>query len=442
MGKIFPAITGLAAVALLATACGGGGTGASPSGSSTTSADPSATVTESAAPSETPTDAKPVRADADLVIWADQKRADALKPLADTFGTANGIKVAVQVVATDLQTNFVNANQAGNGPDIVIGAHDWIGNLVQNGSISPLPLSAADKARYNPMAVKAVTYNGQFYGLPYAVENVALFRNTKVAPDAPKTIEDAAKVGLAAVKAKKVQSAINLQVGTVGDAYHLEPLYTSGGGYLFGVKANGDYDPSDVGVGKPGSVEAMKKIAALGEKGSGVLKRSIGGDNSIALFAAGKAAYLVSGPWAIADIKKAGLSYDISAVPGFAGGKDARPFLGVQAFYIAAKAKNAALAQEFVTGTVNTPEAMKALFDAEARTPAMTEVADAVVGTDPDIAKFGEAAKNAQILPSIPAMANVWDPLGKAEAAIVGGADPTSTITTAGKTIVSKIKAS
>ena len=32
---------------------------------------------------------------------------------------------------------FVTAAQAGKGPDLVMGAHDWIGNLVQNGTIDP-----------------------------------------------------------------------------------------------------------------------------------------------------------------------------------------------------------------------------------------------------------------------------------------------------------------
>ena len=43
-------------------------------------------------------------------------------------------------------------------------------------------------------------------------------------------------------------------------------------------------------------------------------------------------------------------------------------------------------------------------------------------------------------MPAIPDMATVWDPLGKAQAAIIGGADPTSTTAAAAKTISSQIK--
>ncbi|SCE80865.1 carbohydrate ABC transporter substrate-binding protein, CUT1 family [Micromonospora coriariae] len=382
----------------------------------------------------------PKAAGGKLVIWADDKRTAALKPFAEKFGQENGVTVEVEAVSKDLQTNFVTASQQGSGPDVVVGAHDWIGNLVQNGAIDPVQLAAEQKSAFNETAIKAVTFNGQVYGVPYAQENLALIRNTELAPEAPKTIEDLVATGKQLKTAKKATETLCLQVGQKGDAYHIYPLYTSAGGYLFGTGANGDYDPKDLGVGKPASIEAFKKIGALGEKGAGVLKRSIADTNSIATFTSKKCAYLVSGPWAVADIKKANIKYDISAIPGFAGGKEAQPFVGVQAFYVATKGKNKALAQEFVANYTTTPELAVALYNAEPRPPALTAALDQVKASDPDLAKFQEAGRNGQVLPAIPAMAAIWDPFGKAEAAVIGGADPTSTITAAGKTISGQIK--
>ncbi|MEU5722971.1 maltose ABC transporter substrate-binding protein [Micromonospora sp. NPDC047738] len=375
-----------------------------------------------------------------LVIWADDKRTAALKPFAEEFGKENGVTVEVNAVSKDLQTNFVTASQQGSGPDVVVGAHDWIGNLVQNGAIDPVQLAADQKGGFSEVAVKAVTFNGQLYGVPYAQENLALIRNTELAPEAPKTIEDLVAAGKKLKAEKKVSEILCLQVGQNGDAYHIYPLYTSAGGYLFGTAANGDYDPKDLGVGKPESIAAFQKIGKLGEKGEGVLKRSIADTNSIANFTGKKCAYLVSGPWATADVKKAGVKYDISPVPGFAGGKEAQPFVGVQAFYVAAKGKNKALAQEFVANYVTKPDLAVALYQAEPRPPALTAALDQVKGTDPDLAKFQEAGKNGQVLPAIPAMAAIWDPFAKAEAAVIGGADPATTITAAGKTIAGQIK--
>jgi arabinogalactan oligomer/maltooligosaccharide transport system substrate-binding protein len=371
-----------------------------------------------------------------LVIWADDKRAAVLKPFAAKFGTENGVTVKVQAISKDQETAFVTASQQGSGPDVMVGAHDWIGNLVQNGAIDPVQLSEEQKSGLAANALKAVTFNGQVYGVPYATENLALIRNTDLAPKAPATIEDL----VATAQKIKTPEVLCLQVGATGDAYHLYPFYTSAGGYLFGTTASGDYDPKDLGVGKPGSIAAFKKIATLGEKGSGALKRSITSDNSIATFTGKKCAYLVSGPWAITDVKKAGIKYDITPVPGFAGGKPATPFLGVQTFYVAAKGKNKALAQEFVTNYVTTPDLAVALYRAEPRPPALTAAFDQVKTTDPDLQKFVDAGRNAVPLPAIAEMAAIWDPFGKAEAAVVGGADPTRTITAAGRTISAQIK--
>lgn len=375
-----------------------------------------------------------------LVIWADDKRTAAIKPFADQFGRDNGVTVEVKAVSKDLQTNFVTASQSGSGPDIVVGAHDWIGNLVQNGTIDPIQLSGGQRSAFQDIAIKGVTFNGQVYGVPYAVENIALIRNTELAPTAPATIEDLVKAGQDLKTAGKASEILCLQVGQNGDAYHIYPFFTSGGGYLFGTTATGDYDPKDLGVGKGGSVQAFQKIAALGEKGAGALKRSIGAENAISTFTGKKCAFLVSGPWAITDIKKAGLQYDITPVPGFAGGKPAQPFVGVQAFYVASKGKNKAVAQEFVANYLTRTEVAKALYDAEPRPPALTAALEQVKTSDPDAQKFLTAGEGGAILPAIPEMAAVWEPFGKAEAAIVGGANPASTVATAAKTISDKIK--
>ncbi|HKD97600.1 MAG TPA: maltose ABC transporter substrate-binding protein [Micromonosporaceae bacterium] len=376
---------------------------------------------------------------ATLTIWADDQRAAVLKPFAAKFGSENGVTVNVQAISKDLQTNFVTASQAGKGPDIVVGAHDWIGNLVQNGTIDPVQLTSQQSAAFAPVALSAVSFNGQTYGVPYAIENVALIRNTDLVPTAPATMEDLIKAGQTLKDAKKVTNIMALQVGQTGDAYHIYPLFSSGGGYLFGRASNGQWQPTDVGVDSSGSVAAFTKIQQLGEKGDGALTRSITADNAIPTFTGKKTAFLISGPWAIPDIKKAGIHYDITPIPSFAGGEPASPFVGIQAFFVASKGKSKALAQEFVTNYVTQPDLQVALYQANPRPPALTAALTQVEGTDPDITKWFEASKTGTPMPNISAMAAIWDPLGKAEAAIIGGANVQSTLAAAQKAITGAI---
>lgn len=408
-----------ALVLALATACGGG--------SSTPDASPSATNDTS--------DAGDGGGDADLVVWTDSLKIDAVTQVAEDFGEANGITVKVQAISEDLQGSFVTADAAGNGPDVVVGAHDWIGNLVQNGAIEPLNLTPDELSGYSEKAVQATTYDGKLYGVPYGIEALALYRNTDVVAEEPASMDEAISSGQAAVKAGDVESALNLPVGELGDAYHMEPVLTSFGGYIFAYDETTGYDAQDVGIGKEGSLQAAEKIAELAD--ANVLRTSISSDNSIALFTSGKAAYLVSGPWALADVKEAGFEYAIQPIPGFEGEEPAAPFMGAQAFMVAANGANQDIAQEFVNNAVNSEDAMMTLHEGTQLPPSMISVQEQV--DDPDMVTFTDAANAGAPMPAIPAMASVWEPLGKAYAAIVSGKDPIATMKSAGNTITEAI---
>ncbi len=424
--RSFLSMTAIATTLAAAAACGsdGSSTSSATDGASADSGDASSTAVAR-------------DANADLVIWADEKKSDSLKDAAQKWGDSQGITVAVQTVANELQSTFVTANQAGNGPDVVVGAHDWLGNLVQNGAISPVTIADDTKSKLTEVALNAMTYDGQYYGVPYSVETLGLFVNKKLTQDAePATIEKLVEAG----KAAGTEAILSLPVGEAGDAYHMEPIYTSAGGYLFGKDSDGSLNAKDCGVGAEGSLKAAEKMAELGSEG--VLKTSITGDNAISLFTDGKAPYLISGPWAISDIEKAGIDYALVKIPGFDGMDDARPFAGVNGFYIASQGKNAAFAQTFVADVIKDTTITKAMFDINQLPPVQTDLADELKADYPNMVTFSElAADNADPMPSIPEMAEVWTPLGKAEANIIKGAEADSTMTSAGDAIKQAIGA-
>ena len=380
--------------------------------------------TASAATSPTTTSTVPVRAKADLVIWADADRAKILKPFAAEFAKQYGITVAVTADTGNVENDFNTATQAGRGPDIVVGAHDWIGDLAASGTLQPIAMPTIEQKLFDPIAIKAVTYQGEIWGVPYAIENVALFRNPHLPPNAPTTFQPAVAEGEALVKAGKAKYPFCDQVGPTGDAYHMEPFYTSGGAYLFGTLKNGDYNPKNVGVGLPASIRFAKLLYQYGEKGKGIFSDSMGYSQAVGGFAAGQCAFLVSGPWAIPQIDAGHQPFALSPVPGFAGLGPTRPFLGVQAFMVSSKAKNAALADQFVLDYVASPAFQRAMFTVEPRPAALESVLKQELATSPIARGFFAAAKYGQPMPSIPAMDQIWTPLGQAEANIVAGQDP------------------
>mgnify|MGYP001207745156 CR=1 FL=1 len=407
--RAYGAVALLGVTALALSACGSGSTTAS----SSTGASTAAKTTSAAAASTT---GAPVRdAAVDLVIWCDQDRKPIIDKYATQFGQAQGIKVAVQV-STDVRKDFKDATNAGKGPDVIVGAHDWLGELVQNQAVKPVNLAAADQAKFPAEVLAATKFNGQIYGVAYAFENIGIVRNTALAPDAPATFEEMVTKGTQLVKDGKATNAVLLTVGKTGDAYHAYPFLKAFGGGIFAQKPNGDYDPAQVIVGSAGSIQGGDQLYNLGKQG--ILSTNIDGSIVDQVFDAGKAPYAMTGPWAIDKAKKAGIKYAISPLPTIAG-KQMSPFLGVQMFYVSAKAKNDAFAQEFVTKYVMQKDLQIDMYNIGKRPPALIDAYTQVAASDPDIKAWAEAGKGALPMPNIPAMNSVWGPLGQATADII-----------------------
>ena len=295
-----------------------------------------------------------------------------------------------------------------------MGAHDWIGNLVQNGTIDPIQIPESVSSTLQPLAIDAVTFDGQTYGMPYTMNNIVLFRNTDLAPEAPATMEDMVAAGQKAVQSGDAEEPLAWPVSDTGNPYFINPLYTSGGGYMFGQTDDGSFDPSDLGVGTPGSIEAYTKIGALGEKGEGVLKRSVNTDNAIALFTAGKTPFLIEGPWQLTTLDDSKVNYEVSPVPGFKGMDPASPFITVDAAYVASGGANKTLAQEFVTNYWSRADVGATLFEATKNVPANVDTLSQIEGDNPAVAAVAAAgAENGQIMPSIPRDGGGLGPAGQ-----------------------------
>ena len=109
------------------------------------------------------------------------------------------------------------------------------------------------------------------------------------------------------------------------------------------------------------------------------------------------------------------------------------------AFYVASNAANAGFAQQFMTDVASSPDVAKAMYEANPLPPVNLELREEIAASDEHVLIFAEAAEAADPMPAIPAMAAIWGPLGIAQANIVGGADPHSTMEGAGEEIAAAI---
>ncbi len=347
-----------------------------------------------------------------LTIWVDETREAAVKGAAKQFETdTNSTVEVVQKNFDDIRTDFLAQVPTGKGPDITVGAHDWLGEFIKNGVVEPVQLgdTAGD---FEEVAVEAFTYEDQVYGLPYAIENIALIRNTDLAPDAPATWDDMLEMS----KDADTKFPILIQSdGEGGDPYTHYPLQTSFGAPVFEQNDDGSYS-SELAMGGEEGLDFAKFLAEQGKEGN--LDIDTNYDIVVEQFTDGNSPFIIGGPWMLEGFTDLNLAID--PVPS-AGGQDAQPFTGVQGFYVNKNSENQILANTFLTGYIATKDVQVEIFNAGDRTPALKEAADEVVAGDPIAAGFRDVGENAVPMPSIPEMASVWTFWGNTEAAIVSG---------------------
>jgi arabinogalactan oligomer / maltooligosaccharide transport system substrate-binding protein len=419
-----------AVAALVGAACGSDDSDSSAgdtTGTETTDA-PETTEAATEATTETTEYQPPARGDADLVIWADDTRAPVLGPIAAAFSEAEGVNVQVLEVPFDeIRDNLSIQGPAGEGPDIIIGAHDWLGELVSNGVVEPIDLGPA-ASEYSEVAVQAFTYDGQVYGLPYAIENIALIRNADLVPEAPATFEELEEIALGLQADGTVDVPLAVQQGPA-DPYHNYPLFSAAGGYVFGQDDDGSYNADDVGIDSEGGLAAAQKFADWSN--AGLISKDVTYDIMIDSFSSGRAPFAITGPWAVSSFED--INFVVEPIPPVDGGTP-NVFVGVQGFMISSFSENVDLAKTFLLDYLNTEDLQLALYDAGGRPPAMASAFEQV-SSDPIIEGFGLAGQQGAPLPAIPEMSAVWDNWTDAYNLIFTGTDPTEAFTNAATTI-------
>ena len=172
-------------------------------------------------------------------IWAEKERVPAVTKVANAWAASKGARI--EVVQRDFGQirDALKTVQAETAPDVIVGAHDWIGELSANGSIVPLFPSTATRRQFPAYALNAFSYGvavKKLYGAPVSLENIALVTNTKLAK-VPTTWAQLEAQALATKKKTKAAVGISVQQGSGGDAYHMYPLFAGLGAISRGSAA-------------------------------------------------------------------------------------------------------------------------------------------------------------------------------------------------------------
>jgi maltose/maltodextrin transport system substrate-binding protein len=355
----------------------------------------------------------------ELSVWFDPDRGHALEPIIQKFETESGIKVKLES-PENRTDDFAMGAQVAKGPDIVIWAHDKVGEWADAGLISPIEVSPELRDKFLPKAWEAVSHRGAIWGYPIALETVSLIYN-KTLLEGPPPAQLSELVDLnAKIKKKHPEAAAILW--DYNSSYYSWGILASAGGFVFGKKEK-DYDPQDVGVATPGAVDGLSEIVSLIR--AGILPKSVTYSAVEEQMARGKLAMMISGPWAWPNLIKSGINFGLAPVPGI-DGHPGRPFVGVSVAYLNRSSPNQDLAREFLEHYVLTEEGLTAMDHGKPLgIPALISLEEKMVKNDPLLQELKVCVDGGEVMPNIPQTSRFFNSLGAAlQIATNGQASP------------------
>ena len=350
----------------------------------------------------------------EIVVWADESRGPNLtKVIAAKGDWVPGYTVKIVTFSSfdALKEAFDKATDA-TGPDIVVGANDWVPTGAKSGKLAPITLTASVKARFNPTQLFDLTYKKSLYGVPIDVNNVAMIYNEKLVSSAPKTFGEMVSYYKANKSSKNLKAGLCVAGGGMSWGAHSVFSALGADAYQFNSRDEIVYNRT---FDYPKFSKNVKTYLLDGKKSNGFFPATDTGckDN----FLAGSVPFAVIGNWEWKDYVAKGFEMNLMPVPGVSADKPGKMFGSVSGAMLttyAAKHGVSAGAKSLMTDFFASTSGQVAYQALEGRPPA-EKGAQSNAAVSAGQKGFGAAASTAGI-PQIGAFlnnnkggANYWD---------------------------------
>jgi len=369
-------------------------------------------------------------ADKELVVWADETRGPNLtKTLAAKSDWVSGYKITVKAFSSfDALKEAVDKSTDLTGPDIILGANDWVPTGAKNGKLAPITLPASVKSRFTANQLFDLSYKGNLYGVPLDINNVGMVYNENLVKNAPKTLGEMVSY----YKANKTKKglAAGLCIAGGGTSWGAHSVLSALGGSAYRMK-NGAVDTTKDPINPAELAKNIKTYLLDADgKSNGFFPATDTGckDN----YLAGKVPFAIIGNWEWQDYMEQGFQMNLMPVPGVKAGTYGTMFASVSGAMLtsfAAKRGVEAGAKDLLINFFASTAGAVAYQAIELRPPAEKGAQTKVEFTAQQ--NFGKAASKAGI-PQIGAILNgaagsksYWDLLPAFwTAVLVNGKDP------------------
>ena len=277
-----------------------------------------------------------------------------------------------------------------------------------------------DVGAFDDVSVRAVTFGGARYAVPLANKCIALFVNDRLVARTPDTLE-----GIAALQPSLPPGVYALAYNAMNAYYHAPFLHAFGGRML----DNGRFAfVGDEAARSLDFVHTLLQSGATPEEPGGALVKQ--------LFAEGRAAVVIDGPWLAADLGDVkGLAYHVEPLPllvaatGMSHGAKAepprmRPFLTVEGVFVTPDGAGHPGALQFARWLGGDEAGLVRARVGAQVIPRRAAWEGPELSGNKNLRAFHDAAEGAEPMPSSSAMQAAWEPANRAIKKVLRGDAP------------------
>ncbi|MCL2084388.1 MAG: extracellular solute-binding protein [Oscillospiraceae bacterium] len=290
---------------------------------------------------------------------------------------------------------------AGMGPDVIAVGDSTVSAAVADGLLEPFPADLQAKVEdvILESALSTSTVGESLYGVPYSMEPVVFFYNKDLVDGPPASFEEIIEFA----KTYNDPSIGKYAMRWTTDGYHNHHFLTAFGWRIMGQ--NWD-DWKNPGFDSPEAAKGLafyKSMRAVFD----ISTEAADYNATVGAFVRGEAPYLISGPWAVAGCREAGLNFGTSKMPTVNGAQP-RTLTANQVVAVSSFSKNFDAAFAFAE-YIASVEVANMTYSIYGAAPALKDISGIEgLAEDDMIIGMAEQAAYTDHVPTIPEVQYIW----------------------------------
>lgn len=341
-----------------------------------------------------------------ITLWAQGSEGEALPELLKDFESDNpGVKVNVTAIPWDAAlSKYQTSIAGGTTPDVAQMGTTWMGDF--SDAFDPTP-PGIDSGAFFPSSVKSTEIEGTSLGVPWYVDTRVVYYRSDLAEKAgitkaPETWDDFKALAKAYQEKAGAKFGVQLAPGGRDSFQATLPFQWSNDARLLSE------DGTKWTLDTPEAGEALKYYSSFFSEGIASTAISTG-TTAESAFVDGSAPMMISGPWHVGLLNKAGGEgfagkYKVAPMPK---AKTSTSFMGGSNLVVFKKSKNRDASWKLLQW-LSKPETQLKWYKATGDLPShQTAWEDPSLADDSKLSVFGEQLKSTKNPPAVPAWTQV-----------------------------------